>query len=66
LTQQRARGLRILPVLLKPSSFKRSQLANFQALNKGLKSLLEMTEAEQAQLWVQLADFIDDLPAPGA
>jgi len=66
LAQQRARGLKILPVLLKPSSFKRSELAQFQAFNNDLKSLLEMTPAEQAQLWVRLADFIEDLAAPGA
>ena|ERR1700680_3184676 len=66
LAHQRARGLKILPVLLKPSVFKRTELANFQAINKDLRSLLEMTDAEQAQLWVQLAGVIDDLPAAGA
>jgi TIR domain-containing protein len=61
LAAEQARGLVVMPVILKPCRFaKTPSIAQFQAVNPGLKPLLEMTEAEREALWNQLTDNIEE------
>ena len=61
LAAEQARGLVVMPVILKPCRFaKTPSIAQFQAVNRGLKPLLEMTEAEREALWNQLTDDIEE------
>jgi len=60
LAKEREKGLAIVPVILKPCPFKRTrELAQFQAINPGLKSLLEMSEAEREAVWTSLVEEIE-------
>jgi hypothetical protein len=61
LAAEQARGLVVMPVILKPCRFaKTPSIAQFQAVNPGLKPLLEMTEAEREALWNRLTDDIEE------
>jgi hypothetical protein len=56
LLKAEARGLRIIPVILKPCGFLRDNiLKNFQAANDPSKPLLGMTEIEQEFLYDKIA-----------
>jgi hypothetical protein len=66
LAAEEARGLVVMPVLLKPSRFaKTPSLAQFQAVNFGWKTMSEMTEAEQDKLWTKLTEDIEAAIAQG-
>jgi Leucine-rich repeat (LRR) protein len=66
LSAEQEAGLVVLPVLLSPSTFKRSHLAQFQALPRS-KTLSEMRRtAEREQVWVELTDEILRHTDPGA
>ena len=61
LAAEQARGLIVMPVILKPCRFtKTPSIAQFQAVNPGLKPLLEMTEVEREALWNRLTDDIEE------
>jgi hypothetical protein len=54
-------GALILPVLVGPCRFNRTPgLADYQAVNSPERTLMEMSEAEQDPVWLQLADRIED------
>jgi hypothetical protein len=54
-------GALILPVLVGPCRFNRTPgLADYQAVNSPERTLMEMSEAEQDRVWLQLADRIED------
>jgi hypothetical protein len=51
-----AEGVRILPVILKPCAFADlPSLSRFQAVNDPRRPLISLPEAEQEELWYQLA-----------
>ncbi len=59
-------GALILPVIIGPCRFSRTPgLADYQAVNSPERTLMEMSEAEQDRVWLQLVDRIEDaLAAP--
>jgi hypothetical protein len=60
LAEEAARGLRIIPVILKSSHYlKTSGLSRFAAINAELKPLIDMTKGEQEALWAQLVETIE-------
>lgn len=57
-------GATILPILIGPCRFTRTQgLSNYQAVNSPDRTLLEMDEAEQDRVWLTLTYKIEDLLA---
>ncbi len=61
LAAEQARGLVVMPVIVSPCRFtKTSSLAQFTAVNYGLKSLEEMNKGEQAALLTRLTDDIEE------
>ena len=54
-------GATILPVIVKPSLFNRSKLTEFQAVNDPSKPLSSLSESEQEQVFVDLANRIIEL-----
>jgi len=61
LAAEQARGMVVMPVIVSPCRFAKTlSLAQFQAVNPGLKSLEEMTKGEQEALWTRLTDDIED------
>jgi WD40 repeat protein len=59
LAKERARGLVIVPIILKPCPFRlMRELAQFQAINPKLKSVLEMNEVEREKLWTTVYEFL--------
>jgi len=61
LAAEQARGLVVMPVIVSPCRFaKTPSLAQFTAVNYGLKSLEEMNEGEQAALLTRLTDDIEE------
>lgn len=54
-----SRGLTILPVILSPCRFEQTKsLSELQSVNSPSRTLIEMTEAEQDRVFVQLSDLI--------
>ena len=51
----------VLPVILKPSLFNQTKLAEFQAVNDPSKPLSALSEAEQDKVLVKLAEMIIEL-----
>ena len=65
LAAAQSKGLVVMPVLLKPCRFSRTpSLSVFQAVNPGLKPLVDMTEGEQDALWDRLTREIEELLPP--
>lgn len=65
LTKAKEEGTRILPVVLKPCRFSRDiHLGSFQAVNPPNKSVCEMTEAEQEQIYDDVAFRVEQLFSP--
>ncbi len=54
----------ILPVIVGPSRFKKTPLAQFQAVNPPGKPLLELSKSEQEKILVHVADVIEDALNP--
>ena len=54
-------GTTILPVIIKPSLFNQTKLAEFQAVNDPTKPLSALSEAEQDKVLVKLAERIIEL-----
>jgi hypothetical protein len=53
-------GALVLPVLVRPSLFERERkLSRFQSVNPPSKTLIEMTPAQRARLWVKLTEQIE-------
>jgi Leucine-rich repeat (LRR) protein len=63
-------GATILPLIVKPSRFKKIEnLSQFQAVNLPEKSLIDMQEGEQEETLVKLTDIIEEILSnenPGA
>lgn len=54
------KGTRIIPIILKPSRFRRdSRLARFQALNKPSAPVIRMAEADREELYAELAEIVE-------
>jgi hypothetical protein len=61
LAAEQARGLVVMPVIVSPCRFEKTpSLAQFTAVNYGLKSLEEMNKGEQAALLNRLTDDIEE------
>jgi hypothetical protein len=61
LAAEQARRLVVMPVIVSPCRFaKTPSLAQFQAVNPGLKSLVEMNKGEQDALLTRLTDDIEE------
>ena len=56
----RERGLRILPVLLKPCLYEDCPLKSFQSVNDLKKPLIDASETEKNLIWNKLAQAIKD------
>jgi Domain of unknown function (DUF4268)/TIR domain len=55
------KGTLILPVILKPSRFEKTEgLANFQAVNSPSKPLSSLPPDRREELWVRLSGIIED------
>lgn len=54
-------GTTILPVIVKPSLFSKTELADFQTVGGTIKSLIEMSEAEQEIALTKLAGRVAEL-----
>ena len=53
-------GLIIMPVIIKPCRFRHTKtLSQFQPVNPPEKTVLDMSEPEQEELWVKLTDAIE-------
>jgi AAA-like domain/TIR domain len=60
LSAERERGLLIMPVILKPCRFAKTEsLAQFQAVNPDLRPMIDLTEGEQEAIWTRLIDDIE-------
>jgi HEAT repeat protein len=64
LSAAESEGVTILPVLLKPCSYKNTPLAEFQFVNKPLTPLIRMSEAEREETWVRVAESITQALGP--
>lgn len=57
----------ILPVIVSPCRFKKTKsLSEFQAINPPEKTLLQMSEAEREELFVKVADAIENAMEKGS
>ncbi len=52
------RGVRILPVVLTPCSFRRSTLSHFQAINDPAHPLSGLSQHEQDVIWERVIDAV--------
>jgi hypothetical protein len=58
LTNAKAEGTVILPVILSPCSFKYSELSQFQAINDPSNPLTSMSYNQKEELWTKVAETI--------
>lgn len=61
LESAQARGTKILPVIVGPSSFKNSAISQFQAVNDPSKPLAALPTHKRDEIWVKLAEDVADV-----
>jgi TIR domain len=62
----KARGLIVMPVILKKCRYEKTpNLVQFAAVNKDLKPLVAMNPGEQEELWTRLVDEIEAIARAG-
>jgi hypothetical protein len=61
LTNAQEKGVRIIPVIIKPCRFERDKaLGQFQSFNKPTETFVRMTHGKQEKFYAALAEEVED------
>jgi hypothetical protein len=56
----KAGGALILPIIISPSRFSKTTLAQFQATNSPDKPMIDLSRGEQEKIWLKVSEDIED------